>query len=130
MFGWKEMADTVASVYQRLTPEEQSRCGIYADNYGEAAAIDFFGRKYGLPHAISGHNSYWFWGPGNTTGEVMIVIGGELQEHQQFYSGECRQEAVIQNENARSFEIDLPVFVCRQLKKPIAEVWPLTRAFI
>lgn len=130
MFGWKEMADSVAHVYQRLTPEEQSQCAIYADNYGEAAAIDFFGPKYGLPHAISGHNSYWLWGPGNTTGKIMIIIGGELQEHQQFYSGECRQEAIHQNENARSFETNLPIFVCHQLKQPILEVWPRVRDFI
>ena len=129
MFGWKEMADTVAAVYAKLTPEEKSKCGIYADNYGEAGAIDFFGRKYGLPPAVSGHNSYWIWGPGKATGEVMIVIGGELEDHQPFYR-ECRQEATIRNEYARSFETDLGVFVCRQLKEPVAKVWPLTRQFI
>jgi len=129
MFGWKEMADTVAAVYQRLSPEEKSRCGIFAENYGEAAAIDFFGRKYGLPPAISGHNSYWMWGPGKTTGEVMIIVGGELEDHQPFYE-ECRQEAIIQNEYARSFETDLPVFVCRNLKLPVAEAWPQTKGFI
>jgi len=129
MFGWKEMADTVAAVYEKLTPEERSKCGIYADNYGEAGAIDFFGRKYGLPPAISGHNSYWMWGPGKATGEVMIIIGGDLEDHQPYYQ-ECRQEATIRNEYARSFETDLPVFVCHHLKEPVAKVWPQTRQFI
>jgi Dolichyl-phosphate-mannose-protein mannosyltransferase len=129
MFGWKEMAQTVASVYARLSAEEKAKCGIYAGNYGEAAAIDFFGKKYGLPQAVSGHNSYWIWGPGKTTGEVMIIIGGELEEHQPFYE-QCGQEATIRNEYARSFETNLPVFVCRHLKKPVAEVWPQTREFI
>lgn len=129
MFGWEEMADTVAQVYEKLSPAEQAKCGIYAGNYGEAAAIEFFGKKYGLPHAISGHNSYWMWGPGKTTGEVMIIVGGELEEHQPFYR-ECRQEAIFQNEYARSFETNLGVFVCRQLKQPIAVVWPQTREFI
>jgi hypothetical protein len=123
------MADTVADVFRKLPPSERSRCGIYAGNYGEAAAIDFFGRKHDLPHPVSGHNSYWLWGPGETTGEIMIVVGGELEEHQPFYR-ECRQEATIRNEYARSFETDLPVFVCRQLKEPIATVWPQTREFI
>src|SRR5262249_10205215 len=80
MFGWKEMAATVNEVYQRLSPEEKKDCSIFAQNYGEAAAIDFFGRKYGMPHAISGHNTYWLWGPGNATGKTMIVLGGEEKE--------------------------------------------------
>ena len=130
MFGWKEMAETVAGVYARLPEADKSRCGIFADNYGEAGAIDFFGAKLGLPNAISGHNNYWIWGPGKTTGDVMIIIGGELQEHQAFYNGACRQEAVIQNEYARSFETDLPVFVCRQLKESPATVWPRVKHFI
>jgi hypothetical protein len=129
MFGWKEMADTVAGVYQRLSPEEKSECGIFADNYGEAAAIDFFGKKYGLPGVISGHNNYWIWGPGKSTGKVMIIVGGDLEDHQPFYE-ECHQEAIIQNEYARSFETNLPVFVCKNLKFPVAEVWPQTKDFI
>ena len=129
MFGWKEMADTVARVYQRLSPQEKAESGIFADNYGEAAAIDFFGKKYGLPPAISGHNSYWIWGPGKASGKVMIIIGGDLEDHQPFYE-DCRQEAIIQHEYARSFETNLPVFVCRNLNRPVSEVWPQTKGFI
>ena len=33
---------------------------------GEAAAIDFFGPRYGLPKAISGHQTYFLWDPGAT----------------------------------------------------------------
>jgi hypothetical protein len=129
MFGWKEMAETVAPVYARLSPEEKSKCGIFADNYGEAAAIDFFGPKYSLPGAVSGHNSYWLWGPGKSTGEVMIIIGGDLEDHQPFYES-CSLEATHRNEYARSFESDLSIFVCRKLKEPIPKVWPLTRRYI
>jgi 4-amino-4-deoxy-L-arabinose transferase-like glycosyltransferase len=59
MFGWRNMAEQVAKVYNTLTTEEQKHCGILAMNYGEAGAIDFFGKDLGLPHAICGHNSYW-----------------------------------------------------------------------
>ena len=52
------MVDTVANVYRNLTHEEQLQCVIYVRNYGEAAAIDFFGKKYGLPNAQCAHNSY------------------------------------------------------------------------
>ena len=36
---------------------------FFGNNYGEAAAIDVFGRRLGLPPAISGHNNYYIWGP-------------------------------------------------------------------
>lgn len=60
-FGWREMVDSVASAYKKLTPEEQSQCVIYVRDYGEAAAIDFFGKKNELPNALWAQNNYWLW---------------------------------------------------------------------
>ncbi len=57
--GWREMVEKVADVYNNLSPEERAKAGIYAGNYGEAGAIDFFGAQYGLPKAISPHQSYF-----------------------------------------------------------------------
>lgn len=75
MFGWEAMVGRIATVYRSLTPDEQRHCVIYARNYGEAAAIDFFGRRYGLPHAVCAHNSYWYWGTGVEPMRVAIVFG-------------------------------------------------------
>jgi len=129
MFGWKEMADSVNEVYQKLSPEEKKDCGIYAQNYGEAAAIDFFGRKYGMPHAISGHNTYWLWGPGSATGKTVIVLGGDEEDLKRVYH-DYHQAGIIQNEYARSFETNIPIYVCHGLKIPIKEIWPRTRNYI
>ena len=49
MFGWQEVAQTVATYYNTLSPEEQSKTAIFANNYGDGGAIDFFGPRYGLP---------------------------------------------------------------------------------
>jgi hypothetical protein len=75
MFGWEKMVADVAKVYQTLTPEEQAECIIFVRNYGEAGAIDFFGKQYGLPGAICAHNNYWLWGPGQRTGRIAIIFG-------------------------------------------------------
>src|ERR1700692_4968361 len=51
-FGWEDMVARVANVYHSLTPEEQSRTAIFASNYGEAGAVDFFGSRYGFTKEI------------------------------------------------------------------------------
>src|SRR5205823_362367 len=73
-FGWKEMVASVAHVYHHLRPEDRERAAIFCQNYGEAGAIDFFGRAFDLPQAISGHQNYFLWGPRDYTGEVVLVL--------------------------------------------------------
>lgn len=129
MFGWQNMAATVAKVYNSLSPEEKQECVIGASNYGEAGAIDFFGKNYGLPNAISSHNSYWMWGPGDKTGEVLIVVGGSAKDYQTMYE-DVEQAATITCEYAMPYETDLPVYLCRRPKMTLQQVWPHLKNFI
>jgi hypothetical protein len=76
-FGWREMAEATARVYKSLSPDEQSRAAIFANNYGEAGAIDFFGPRLGLPKSICNHQSYWLWGPRDYNGSIVIVLGSD-----------------------------------------------------
>jgi hypothetical protein len=76
MHGWPEMAASIAKVYNSIPEPERSQCAIFAGNYGEAGAVDYFGPQYGLPSAISAHQNYWFWGPRDYTGECMVIIAG------------------------------------------------------
>jgi len=71
-FGWPEFVAEVARIYHALPEEERTKACIFASNYGEAGAINLFGPRYGLPRAISGHQTHWFWGYGECTGEVLI----------------------------------------------------------
>ena len=84
-FGWKEMAQVVADAYHKLPPEEQKGCAIFGQNYGQAGAIDFFGAKMGLPPAISGHQSYFYWGPRGYSGECMIVMDDSAERLGELY---------------------------------------------
>ena len=63
MMGWPQQAEIVAGVFRSLSTEDRSRVAILTKNYGQAGSIDLFGPSYGLPHAISGHNNYYLWGP-------------------------------------------------------------------
>ena len=128
-FGWENMTATIARVYHALPAEQQARAAILAGNYGEAAAVDFFGPRYGLPKAISGHNNYWLWGPHGTTGAVVIVVGIPEADLEKYFAGVDRSDTII-SPYALPFETNLPVYVCRDLRIPIEQAWPLLRQFI
>ena len=74
-FGWNTMTATVARVFHSLPADEQAQACILTENYGEAGAIDLYGPAYHLPQAISGHNTYYLWGPGKCSGQVVITVG-------------------------------------------------------
>jgi hypothetical protein len=134
-FGWEEMVAVIASAYQRLTPEEQAKCLIYVRNYGEAGAVDFFGPKYGLPNAACAHNSYWFWGPGEKTGDVAIIVGGsrDLQENLKDLNGRYRQvelAGTTKLEYSMPYENGRHIFICRGMNTTFQKLWPGERFFI
>ncbi len=129
MFGWENQVATVAKVYNSLTPEEKARTLIYCNNYGAAGAIDFFGKKYGLPKASSGHNNYWFWGPQNPNADMVITIGESREDVEKSFK-DVQLAATVVSPHARSFETDLPIYLGRGLKMPLKEIWPRTKDFI
>lgn len=120
-FPWPGMVAAVARVYHSLTPEEQQRTAIFANNYGQAAAVDFFGPQYGLPKAISGHQNYFLWGPRNYTGDIIIVLGDtETGASDDFDS--VTVGATLNNPYAYRYE-NRPVLLCRGLKWDLQKEW-------
>ena len=76
-FGWEEMARETGGSFIICRRTQQQTTAIFANDYSEAGAIDFFGPKYGLPPAISSHETYWLWGPRDYTGQSVIVLGSD-----------------------------------------------------
>jgi hypothetical protein len=118
----------VQAVYRGLSPEEQARVEILTNSFGETGAIDVLGRRLGLPRAIGRHNTYWLWGPGAATGELMIVVHGNEDElHEWFESCEKRAEIdcpyCMEQMDAQS------VYVCRHVRRPLAELWPALKIY-
>jgi hypothetical protein len=128
MFGWEDMVRRVAAVYHALPPGDRTKCAIFASNYGEAGAIDFFGPRYGLPPAISRHNNYWLWGPHGATGEVLIIVGGRRDDrHEDFRSAVLADTTSC--EHCMPFENGAPIWVCRGLDQPLARRWQQIRFY-
>ena len=129
MFGWENQVATVAKVYHSLTPDEKTRAIIICDNYGEAGAIDFLGKKYGLPRASSGHNNYWFWGPGNWNADVVIAVGADREDVAAAFE-EVEEAAIVVSEYAMPYETNMPVYIGREPKIPLRELWPKIKHFM
>lgn len=129
-FGWEEMTEKVAAVYNSLTPAEKQRTGIFARNYGEAGALNYYGKKFGLPRCMSGHNSHWLWGPVSDSIENLIIIGDFEADELEESFGDFRLIDKTSNPYAMPYENDLPIFLCRKLKKSIRELWPGTKMYI
>jgi len=120
-FPWPGMVAAVARVYHSLTPEEQKRAAIYGNNYGQAAAIDFFGPQYGLPKAISGHQNYFLWGPRHYTGDIVILLGEEENEAREQFDS-VTVAATLNNPYAYRYE-NRPILLCRGLKWDLQTGW-------
>jgi hypothetical protein len=73
--GWPEFVERIARIRDSLPMQERSRLGILAGNYGEVGALNLYGTNYGLPRAISGVNSSWERGYGETSPDTLIVVG-------------------------------------------------------
>ncbi len=121
-FGWEEMAATVAGVYNSLPADVRARTAIFGQNYGQAGAIDLFGPKYGLPPAISGHQSYFLWGPRGYTGESVIVMAGRQRDLESRFAS-VEKVAKVYHPYSMPYE-HFDVFYCRGPKRPLREIWP------
>jgi len=123
MFGWEQIAQRVAVYYHSLSPEEQKKTAIFANNYGDAGAIDFFGPKYGLPRTIGNHQNYWIWGPREYTGESLIVLG---EGNERNMETKCASYSVIGDTKFPLSRPDewKPIYHCRGFKWNLQEIWP------
>lgn len=127
-FGWEDMVKMFGAAYNGLDEVSRAKCTILTSNYGEAGAINYYGKQYGLPHAISGHNSYFIWGPGNATGEVMLVFMGSEEELRTMFE-EVKEVARFHHPYAMPYENGRALFLCRGLKTPLGQAWPGIKNF-
>jgi hypothetical protein len=122
-FGWEEIVAEVNQAYLKLSPEERAGCAIFAQDYGQAGAIDFLGRRYGLPPALSGHQTYYLWGPRGYSGNCLIVLDDSREKLEDLFE---RVEYVgASQDNPYALEREVPVFICRGAKfGSLEEIWP------
>ena len=129
-FGWPEWVDAVTAAYRSLPPDEHRATVILASNYGEAGAITVLGRDRGLPPVVSGHNSYWLWGPGARRGEVVLALvpsSSRPRLEQAFESVE--EVGIVTCDHCMPYENHRPIYVCRRPRQPLADRWTDVKHF-
>lgn len=120
--GWRELEKKVAAAYRSLPDAERSRAAILAVDYGEAAAIDFYGKADGLPPALSGEDQYFLWGSHGYDGSVILHINGNERSWRRF----CKRLEVIGTFGApyaMPYENGRPILLCHGLRANLTQTW-------
>ncbi len=129
--GWSELVNTVAEMYTALPASEQPQTGILTGNVGEAGAINLYGPAYGLPEAISGMNSYWLRGFGDSPPQTIIVVGYPRDYAVSFFeqceaAGRITNQYNIENEETK---VHPTIFLCREPRQPWPALWQRLKHF-
>jgi hypothetical protein len=134
--GWPQLVRTVHGVWFSLPPVQRANAVIYASDYGEEGALNELGRGTGLPPAVGGQNTDWWWGPGNprATTVVVIVPGGPgvtaSEARLREYFGGVRLAATLSNpDGIRNIEWGGHVYVCTGPRRPWGQLWPRLRNY-
>jgi hypothetical protein len=129
MFGWQELTASTAAVYRSLPPGERRHAVIWALNYGEAGAIDLYGPRYGLPHVISSHLTYYYWKPAHVDDRTVIVLGYPESVVRRYFA-EVHRAGVIHNAyGVKNEEDGRPIYVCHRPRVNLDLVWPALRRY-
>jgi hypothetical protein len=136
--GWPEFVATVSHVWDGLPPAERAHAVIFTANYGEAGAVNELGRRDHLPEAVSGHNSLWFWGPGNPRATTVVAIAPGMPKR-----GAAQLAAALRDDFAQvrvvatlgnaahvvNQESGGRVYLCRDPRRPWGQLWPTLRHY-
>ncbi len=123
MLNWEAQVAKIARIYHDLPDADRLRAVILTSNYGEAGAIDFYGPRYGLPKAIAYVGTYWFFGPGDLPGDVLILHGFPEDDWREL-CGSRTAPGFVTHPFAVAEQRDLTIFVCRDPSATLQDVWP------
>jgi 4-amino-4-deoxy-L-arabinose transferase-like glycosyltransferase len=125
--GWPRYVRQIASVYDRLPARERARTIVFASNYGEAGAVDRYGRAYRLPAVYSGQNQLGYERRPPASATTAVVVGGEYPDARRLFTS-CAVEVRLDNEvGVDNEEQGQPVAICRGPRGGWAAIWPRLR---
>lgn len=118
MTGWKELAKLASFAYNKLDTNQKKDCIFYANNYGQAGAIDFYGKKFQLPFTACVHDSYIFWMPDSLTASNFIISDSQIGDIPILFTNYTE---IGEIKNIYFRENGLKVFLCQNPKPVMLE---------
>jgi hypothetical protein len=121
MLGWDELAAITAKAYDQV--QDKQSVMIYAENYGEAGAVEVLGKRYHLPDPVCFNGSFFYWFPRHPKHQItsFIYINSTLGKDVRGLFGECKEIGKISNPLAR--EYGTGVWLCTQPRVDFNKFW-------
>lgn len=134
--GWHQLVATVDRAWLALPPDQRAATVVFTADYGEAGAINELGRGRGLPAAVSGHNSEWWWGPGNPDATTVLAVApgprdvtGYAGYLRRFFAS-VRTVATLHNPyGIHNEEWGGHVYLCTRPREPWSQIWERLRHY-
>ncbi|MQA03247.1 MAG: glycosyltransferase [Streptosporangiales bacterium] len=123
--GWSEVAKGTAAAYRDLPAQQRDRTVVMAHWYFQAAAVEKFGPRYGLPERVySSNRGYWYFGAPPAGTERVLYVGGSARELRRSFGNVRRVDTVdgLGSGTAGSNK-DVPLWECTDPRWPWPELW-------
>jgi hypothetical protein len=134
--GWPQLVSTVRAGWLSIPAKQRASAVIFTADYSEAAAINELGRGTGLPTAVSGHNSYWWWGPGNPRATTVLAVApgpdhaGDYAGYLSRFFTSVRTVATLSNPyGIHNIEWGGHVYLCTGPRHEWGQIWPRLRHY-
>ncbi|HEY3953791.1 MAG TPA: glycosyltransferase family 39 protein [Streptosporangiaceae bacterium] len=134
--GWPQLVRSVRTVWTALPPAQRAHAVIFTADYSEAGAINELGRGMGLPVAVGGQNSDWWWGPGDPAASTVVAVApgpgaapGYAAYLGRFFTS-VRTVATLSNpDGMHNIEWHGHVYLCTGPREPWGQMWPRLRHY-
>ncbi|MFZ0130096.1 MAG: glycosyltransferase family 39 protein [Candidatus Dormiibacterota bacterium] len=125
--GWPDLVAEIDAVYRQMPALARSPM-ILTGNYGEAGAVNTYGPSLGLPIAVSGELSYYYWRPARVSGSV-IAVGLGAAFLSTLFDG-CSTVGMVSNQfGLHNQESGAPIVVCARPRVTVDKLWTALKSF-
>lgn len=115
---WKTTMQNLQSVYKSLPEDEKQDCFIWGKHYGQAGAVNLYGRSNNLPKAFSYHGSFYSWTPKGKMPKTVIALSYQVGNFFESYFEEVTLMKSIYNPYAdNEEELYQHIYICRKPKQ-------------